>query len=541
MRGKPPACFRRPHARGRVGCEVPGAHEEAEERAHGGELARDRRARKAAVEGSQPVTDRLRAHRARVAPRDRQELAHVGQVRAQRVRRGVPLALEVHRPRGERRRSGGRVCRHTHAMLSTQSGRDKVTRMNVRALLLVLAGVLLAGCRPDPSTARGTAERFLDAYYVMIDLRGALPYTAGLARDKVERGIALTAGQAIDASTEKPAVRYALLDEHPAGADVVQFAYRGTVSPPGSESFERRWLLTVRRGAAARRDRRAPAARGHGRAPALRLRVPRRVSRRRRRTPRLAADRGVYCHRVGGRLRRRAELDAHGISLRPLRLSRYDPRSRALARWGAVLRLALVQLSLLPRLGARRAALCAARDRARGAPRRRHARGAWIMAGAAHRGVFHDDARLGDRPAHAARRSLVPRAALLLSGRRHPLRRAAQQLCGLVPGRGGDHRALPGARPPGRVAAARRPAPALGGAPRAAPLSRHPRVQPGAHLLDRRAPPRAPRLHALRARGRALRGAPAATLLLGACPSNAPATAAKGRLRAACSLLPRAA
>jgi hypothetical protein len=134
-------------------------------------------------------------------------------------------------------------------MLSTPSGRDKVTRVNVRALLLVLAGVLFAGCRPDPSTARGTAERFLDAYYVMIDLRGALPYTAGLARDKVERGIALTAGQAIDASTEKPAVRYALLDEHPAGADVVQFAYRGTVSPPGSDAFERRWLLTVRRGA----------------------------------------------------------------------------------------------------------------------------------------------------------------------------------------------------------------------------------------------------------------------------------------------------
>jgi len=124
-----------------------------------------------------------------------------------------------------------------------------VTTVKARALLLVLAGALLAGCRPDPSTARGTAERFLDAYYVMIDLRGALPYTAGLAHDKVEKGIALTAGQEIDAGTEKPSVHYALLDEHPAGDDAVQFAYRGTVSPPGSDSFERRWLLTVRRGA----------------------------------------------------------------------------------------------------------------------------------------------------------------------------------------------------------------------------------------------------------------------------------------------------
>ena len=54
----------------------------------------------------------------------------------------------------------------------------------VVGLLLVTA--LLVGCHPDPSTARGTAESFLDAHYVRIDLQGALPFTSGLARHKVE-------------------------------------------------------------------------------------------------------------------------------------------------------------------------------------------------------------------------------------------------------------------------------------------------------------------------------------------------------------------
>jgi hypothetical protein len=41
-------------------------------------------------------------------------------------------------------------------------------------------------------------------------------------------------------------VWYRLLDEHPLGADGVQFVYRGTVSPEGIDRFERRWLLTLR-------------------------------------------------------------------------------------------------------------------------------------------------------------------------------------------------------------------------------------------------------------------------------------------------------
>ena len=116
-----------------------------------------------------------------------------------------------------------------------------------RVLLLTVAVLLTAGCRSDPSSARGTAERFLDAYYVTIDLRAAAPYTSGLAREKVDRSIALVGNQTIDAATDKPSVHYALLEERPDGDDAASFAYLGTITTDGGESSHRRWLVTVRR------------------------------------------------------------------------------------------------------------------------------------------------------------------------------------------------------------------------------------------------------------------------------------------------------
>ncbi len=110
-------------------------------------------------------------------------------------------------------------------------------------MLVVFAG----GCRPDPSTARGTAERFLDAHFVAIDLHEAVGWTSGVARRKVEQEIELTRGVAIDESTRKPVVHYRLLEEHSDGADAVNYLYRGNITVDGSESFERRWLVTVRR------------------------------------------------------------------------------------------------------------------------------------------------------------------------------------------------------------------------------------------------------------------------------------------------------
>jgi hypothetical protein len=137
-------------------------------------------------------------------------------------------------------------------MLSTGSGRNKVTVSTTRAASLRVwlggaAMMLVVACHPDPSTPRGTAEGFLDAHYVHIDLPAALPLTSGVARHKVESEIELVKGITIDDATRKPTVHYSLLEEHPDGSEAVSYVYRGSIAVEGAESFERRWLVTVRR------------------------------------------------------------------------------------------------------------------------------------------------------------------------------------------------------------------------------------------------------------------------------------------------------
>ncbi len=112
--------------------------------------------------------------------------------------------------------------------------------------VLVLSALLLAACRPDPTTARGTAERFLDAHYVRIDLASALEFTAGLARHKVEEEMRLAEGQMIDETTRKPSVHYRLLEEHADGDHAASYVYRGSIAVEDADRFERRWMLTVR-------------------------------------------------------------------------------------------------------------------------------------------------------------------------------------------------------------------------------------------------------------------------------------------------------
>jgi hypothetical protein len=118
--------------------------------------------------------------------------------------------------------------------------------MFATAAVVVLVAAAGAACRADPSTARGTAERFLDAHYVEIDLPAALPWTSGLARRKVEEEIALTQGVEIDEATQKPIVRYAFVEEHTDADGGTKFLYLGKIAVAGEDGFERRWLVTVR-------------------------------------------------------------------------------------------------------------------------------------------------------------------------------------------------------------------------------------------------------------------------------------------------------
>jgi len=129
-------------------------------------------------------------------------------------------------------------------MVSTDPGRNKVrTRPRIA---LVLSLLLVAGCRAAADTPRGTAERFLDAHYVRIDLPAALEFTADLARHKVEDELRLVQGQAIDEGTRKPSVHYRLLEEHPDGSAAVRYLYRGSITVEDADRLERRWLVTVR-------------------------------------------------------------------------------------------------------------------------------------------------------------------------------------------------------------------------------------------------------------------------------------------------------
>jgi hypothetical protein len=111
----------------------------------------------------------------------------------------------------------------------------------------LFAAAVSVGCRADPSTARGTAERFLDAHYVEIDLPASLPYTSGVAKQKVEHEMELVKGVPIDETTHKPIVRYSLAEERPDADGGTKFLYQGRILVDGGEGFDRRWLVTVRR------------------------------------------------------------------------------------------------------------------------------------------------------------------------------------------------------------------------------------------------------------------------------------------------------
>ncbi len=114
-------------------------------------------------------------------------------------------------------------------------------------LLLALL-VVVSACQPDERSARGIAERFLDAHYVEIDLPAAKAYCTGLALSRLEDEIRLTAGYQIDESTRKPQVRYRLLEEKPRGAGRTSFLYETTISVDGAGQFTKKVLLSLRQG-----------------------------------------------------------------------------------------------------------------------------------------------------------------------------------------------------------------------------------------------------------------------------------------------------
>jgi hypothetical protein len=109
-------------------------------------------------------------------------------------------------------------------------------------LLILVAGA----CGRDLSTAQGVAEEFVDHHYVAIDLQKAKTLAVSVALSKVNEEIRLTAGQKIDASTQKPRVHYTLLEKNE-GEQRSTFLYQGTIQSDDGTSFSRKWLITARK------------------------------------------------------------------------------------------------------------------------------------------------------------------------------------------------------------------------------------------------------------------------------------------------------
>lgn len=116
------------------------------------------------------------------------------------------------------------------------------------ALSFLAATILSYGCSRDLRTAQGVADEFVDQHYVNFDLQKAKAYTVSVALDKVNEEIRLTAGQKIDATTNKPKINYRLLEKKE-GERRASFVYEGTIQSDDGSSFTRKWLITARKDA----------------------------------------------------------------------------------------------------------------------------------------------------------------------------------------------------------------------------------------------------------------------------------------------------
>jgi hypothetical protein len=116
------------------------------------------------------------------------------------------------------------------------------------ALPFLVWSLFLSGCGRDLGTAQGVADEFVDQHYVNFDLQKAKAYAVSVALEKVNEEIRLTAGQKIDAATNKPKINYRLLEKKE-GERRASFLYEGTIQSDDGSSFTRKWLIAARKDA----------------------------------------------------------------------------------------------------------------------------------------------------------------------------------------------------------------------------------------------------------------------------------------------------
>jgi hypothetical protein len=116
-----------------------------------------------------------------------------------------------------------------------------------QAWMLAWMGIAIAAACSHDDPGRAAAERFVDAYYVEIDLPRARDEAVGLARAKVEDQIRLLAGEPAIEASARPSVHYRFLEQQKKGAerDRRGFLFEITISL-GGDALTRRALITVR-------------------------------------------------------------------------------------------------------------------------------------------------------------------------------------------------------------------------------------------------------------------------------------------------------
>ena len=119
-------------------------------------------------------------------------------------------------------------------------------------LAAAAAAALIALACTSSDPARGAAERFIDAYYVEIDLPRARDEAVGLAQAKVDGQMKLLEGQASPEGGSRPSVHYRFLEQQTEpDRDRRGFVYELTITADGGDQVKRRALVTVREDAGA--------------------------------------------------------------------------------------------------------------------------------------------------------------------------------------------------------------------------------------------------------------------------------------------------
>ena len=168
------------------------------------------------------------------------------------ARRAVRHAGAWRRRRRRPRWPAPSLSAYARAMLSTGPGRNKVRATTRAASLRLFLGGAGDACWSSPASPirprrAAPPKRFLDAHYVHIDLPSALPFTSGAGPP--EGGVGDRAGEGRRRSTTPRASRPCTTRcsrSVPTATEAVSYVYRGRIAVDGADSFERRWLVTVR-------------------------------------------------------------------------------------------------------------------------------------------------------------------------------------------------------------------------------------------------------------------------------------------------------